>query len=399
MSGEISLADPNLGFMGSEQSIGPYRTDYYIYRAGQSSQYSLLAAGIITSVNLAKDRDTLLLSGKDWLHYLERRVFPFSPEAYLDMDTLDINGNKYFTYWPINYPYIPLGTLDPDTYNASNKVDVTDIVEDLLLAIEQQSNPKFPNRPILYPGTATGPRGTLGLVMNNAPIGYLTSYRIYPGDSTTIFEHIKKLSEQSNGFEFDILPGTKEFKIWGPQQIDSQFPASTRLQATPVYTFIPSALETTGAILEADWTNDGPDATVVVGLASSPRHFGATWTYLPSVDKYRWLDRVHDFGEVKDEELMEGMIKDQNDLYPQTKLSFTLLNPEFLSPSFNTGDRPRSLIGNRIRFSADWSPYRPATTYRDYQVNGLIWNIDASGNEAVTFEVQAIYEEGIDPGV
>lgn len=404
ISFEIALGDPNLGSMADDLSIGPYRTDYYLYRAGQSGQYSLMVAGMITSVNLAKDRDTLLVSGKDWLHYLERRTFPFNPVQYLDMDTLDSNGNAYFEYWPQNYPYVPLDTNDPENFVALNKVEVVDIVEDLLLAMEQQSNDKFPNRPVTYlpalPGgvdAVSGPRGTLGLSMNNGAIGYETSYRIYPGDSTTIMEHIRKLSEQANGFEFDIIPGSREFKIWGPKQINSEYPASTRLQDQPIYTFTPTADEATGAIIEADWTNDGPDATVVVGLCQTPKHYGQVWRHAPSVDKYRWLDKVYDFGEIKDEELLLNMIKDQNDLYPQQKLSLTILNPEFLTPNFYTGDRPRSVIGNRIRFAANWSPYRPLTLTQDYQVNALNWSVDGNGNEEVEFELQTIYEDGIVP--
>jgi hypothetical protein len=406
ISFEISLGDPTLAFMGDDMSIGPFRTDYYLHRVSGSSDI-LLAAGMVTAVNLAKDRDSLLVSGKDWIYYLQHRIFPFNPIAYGNPTALDSYGEANFEKWPINYPYIPNpipGGVTVQTYITANKVDVVDIVEDLLLAMEQRSNAKFPRRPVTYlpalpngATAATTPRGQLKLQMNNAKIGYKTSYRIYPGDSTTIFDHIKKLSEQINGFEFDIIPGSREFKIWGPQVLNSEFSASKRLLKQPIYTFKPTSLESDGEIVEADWTNDGPEASVVLGLAQSPLHFGRMWYYKPSVDKFRWLDKVYDFGEIADKSLLLDMIQDQHDLDPQTKLSLTILNPEFLTPNFYTGDRPRSLIGNRIRFSADWAPYRPITTYKDYAVQALNWTVDSSGNEEVEFELLTIYEDGIAP--
>jgi hypothetical protein len=371
ISYEIPLSEP---FLGREE-FGPYRTDYELYRRGNSGQYSLITSGMLTSVNLNGDRDSVMLAGKDWIHYLQRRVYPFDPILYRDGGWVD---------WPKQWPLIDPETLEVDD---ADPVEVKDIVEGILEAMQTAMLPALPQVP-----ADTFSRGQLGIIFNNKDTGSKTKYKIFPGDSTTIFDHIKKLSEMTDGFEFDIIPQSLEFKMWSPDRLTDQ----------PVYRFQGVGTEATGAVVEADWTNDGPEGTVLLGLGTADRKAGAMWYYKPSVDQYRWLDKVYDFGElsfteqlisgvISPEDMLLRMLKDQDDLFPQRKLGISLLNPEFLSPSFYTAGRPRALIGRRVNFRHEWNPYW--TVNSDYRVNAINWDVDQNGNEEVELELEILYEE------
>ncbi len=371
MNCEIPLSEPTL----RHENFGPYRTDYHIYRAGQGQNYRLMTEGMLTSVNLSDDRDTVLLSGKDWLHYLERRIYPFDAATYL------AGG---WRGWPVGWPHHNgdrQSNINARREKKDNPVEVRQIVEDILDDMQQMLIPPLPGG---VPADTLAGRGQLGIIFNNVNTGTTTKYRIYPGDGTSVYEHIQKLSEQVKGFEFDILPVSREFKMWSP----------FRMQMNPVYTFrgqTTTGTETSGAFTHVDWTNDGPDGTFLVGLGSGNQRAGATWYYRPAIDKYRLLEKVTDFGAMENPDLIFQMLKDQNDIYPQTKLSLTLLNPEFLSPSFYTSDRPRSVIGQRVRVIHNFPPYWALDT--DYRVNALNWSVDQSSNEEVEFELEVIYED------
>lgn len=359
---EIPLSAPSL----TREEFGPYNTDWYLYRRGNSGQYKLLNAGMITSVNLSKDRDTVLVAGKDWMHYLKRRTYPFDPQAYKDGGWIG---------WPKQWPAVP-----------GNPVEVTGIVDDLLDAIENASLPAIPNV-----SATPGPYGALGIVHNNLAMGILTTHYILPGDTATIFDYISEFSSLHNGFDFAFTP-YREFRMWAPVLDGSgNFIRPGRDTGTPQYSFgLDRTNETSGAIVSIDWTNDGPEGTYLLGLGKAAKRDSAVWYYKPSIDAYRRLDKVYDFGEMANTDRLLNMLKNQNDLYPQRKLSLTLLNPEFLSPSLYTEGRPFTLIGNRVNVQFDFSPYWYVNSM--YLVNKISWTVDQDQNEEVELELEIIYE-------
>ena len=381
ISYEIPLGHPSLTF----EEFGPYRTDYQLYRRGATGGYVLLVEGMVTSVNLSKDRDSVLVSGKDWLHYLERRIYPFDPVRYRAGD---------WVRWPKQWPQV----IPPALPQSATPVDVRDVVEDILQATLDVELPPLPGG---VPAD-TSPQNVLPLRFNNKATDTMVMYRILPGDQTTVYEHIKKLSELSDGFEFDIIPQSLEFKMWAPGRLKDQ----------PVYRITgvgsPITSEAAGAVIEADWTNDGPEGTFLVGLGSAGRTVGSVWYYKPSIDRYRWLDKVYDFGDLFNtgdlvvpadiknavtdpEDMIFRMLKDQDDLFPQRKLGLTFLNPEYMTPNFYTSGRPRNLLGQRVYFSHTWSPYWRNDAY--YRVNAINWTVDQSANESVELELEILYED------
>lgn len=362
---EIPLSEPTL----RHNQFGPYRTDYHLYRIGSGGNRLLLVEGMVTSVNLNNDRDTILVSGKDWLHYLQRRIYPWNPVAYKNGD---------WVKWPQGWPHFANSLREKE----GNAVEVRQIVEDILERMQTVTLPALPN---VAPDTTPG-RGQLDIQFNNVNTGVEVRYTILPGDQTTVFEHIQKLSEQAHGFEFDILPGSREFKMWSPD----------RLQANPIYRFTsmnPVGTEAFGAYTNIDWTNDGPQGTFLVGVGESDHRIGRVWYYGRSIDQYRWLDQVYDFGSIKNDELIFGLLKDQDDLFPQRKLSLTILNPEFLAASFYLGGRPRSVIGQRVNIIHHFSPYWSVNS--DHRVNAINWSVDQSTNESIDLELEMIYDDTI----
>lgn len=379
-SGEIALGQkkrnqPLIGIARDE--FAPYRTLYEIWRQSTGSGICI-ADGMLSSINLNFNRDTVLVAGKDWKHYLQRRIFPFVPEDYITYNA-SAPGNFWDT-WPKTWPTMAPGDQNP--------IDIITIVRDLLLSMRTGiatdsragvTNPLWP----FYPRPSMGDiaPGVPDIVWNLKNTGTTGKYKIYPGDQTSIYDHIQKLSEMKDGFEWDILPLSLEFKVWAP----SKFP-----QQVPVYWFTPSEFEVDGAVTEFDWTNEGPDGTYLLGLGSGRHKMGAIWTNIENVHQFGRLDLVYDYGEVQNYAVILNKLKDQNDLWPQKKLGLTILNPEFHPINFYTGGRPRHLIANTIRVTHDFNPLHKVDAY--FQINAIKWNVDASTNESAQLELMQIYE-------
>lgn len=376
-SGELALSQKRRGSLiqgMTTDEFASYATNYELYR--QSSGAGVcISAGMLTSMNFNKDRDTVLIAGKDWIHYLERRIYPFDPQLY-------ISGG--WTQWPRQWPDVR-GAFGSQNYNDPSPVDVGFIVRQLLqsMLFEPPTEINAANFPLAtnWPTGAASTFGVPAFTVNVPTFGEVTKYKIFPGDATTIYDHVRKLSEQSSfGFEFDIDPITLAITVY-PGRRDS---------GALIYSFFPSDDELVGQIVEFDWTNEGPEGTYLVGLASRDKRIGDIWTDLDNVQAFGRLDKVYDYGEISNSDLVLEMLKDQNDLHPQKKLQLSLFNPEFLALNFYTGGRPRGLIGLRVRVIADFDPLH--TVFADFRINALNFNVDSSTNETVALELEMVYE-------
>lgn len=329
MSCEIALSDPDLTF----NLIGPYRSDYTIYRGA-----NIITGGIVTSTNLNKDRQTLMIGGATYEHYYKRRIYPFNPKDYIERD------------WPL-YP------------KRWRQLDTVEIMRRLVQDMEDEGD-------------------GLGTVVVGPNAGFLANYRIFPADPTTMFEHIEALSKMGDkGFEWQVSPVTGETFVY-PGGRDS---------GSDVYHIYPSVNEATGQIEEFDWNNVGPRGTWTMGLGSGDkaRKMGAVKTDPESTAQFRRLDKVEDYGEVGSQAVLnkKTAFDGSTNLGPERTLSLAVLNPEFQVPNFYTGGRPRNLIGNRIHAEYDFE-YRHIDAH--WIVNALKFDIKNSGNEVVGFELEMI---------
>lgn len=363
-SGEIALGQkkrnrPAQGILRDE--FGPYRTIYEVWRHSAGNGVCI-SDGYVDSLNLQKNRDTALISGKDWKEYLRRRFYPFTPEDYINYNA--DNAPAHWRRWPKQW---------------TGPTPIKSIVRDLLLAmrtatpIDESSTQTERNAP-----TATG---VPSIVWNLDDAGTTGTYKIFPGDQTSIYDHIDKFATMRDGFEWDILPQSLEFRMYAPLK----FP-----EVIPVYNFTPDEFEINGAFDDFDWTNDGPDGTFLVGLGSGRHKVGATWTTEDNLDEFGRFDLLYDYGEMQDYDMILNKLKDQNDLWPQKKLVPVLLNPEFLQPNFYTGGRPRHMIANYIKVTRDFAPLHKVDAF--FKIDALKWNIDTSTNELVGLELTQQYE-------
>lgn len=353
--------NPSLGIPPSQipYGFGPKRSDWEIWRGN-----TLVSAGILTSVNLNGDRDTLLLAGRDWIWYLKQRIYPFDPEEY-------VAGG--WDKWPKQWP----------ESKADDPVDIAVVVRALIKSLT------------VDPDTGAWLQGARPISYNVPLMGITTKYQILPGDSTTIFDHIQKLSQMKDGFEFDILPSSLEFKTWHPRRDSSYgFPEFILKVVDPGGSELMDVVEGYGQIIELDWTNEGPEGTFLIGLGSSGKRVGYTRTDPETLDQFGRFDLVHDYGDVARPEMIQNLLDDEQNLFPQRKLGVTLLNPEFLGTNFYTGGRPRNLIGKRVRVFKDFLPYRQIAA--DFRINSMRWTIDQSTNEQVELGLEMLYgAEGI----
>lgn len=383
-TGQIALSQKKRSSLTqgiTRDEFRPWNTNYQIFRGGQ-----IISAGIMTSLNFSKDRDTALVGGKDWLYYLQRRVYPFDPELY-------VSGG--WVQWPRRWPdvrgvYGPRDYINNPTMSQIQgaTVDIQIILRELIQSMRFDppaviSNPANYPRSSQWPAGASQTAGVPQITQNIAPFNEDTKYQIYPGDQTTIFEHITKISEQSDkGFEFDILPLSLEFKVYNPRRNQGQ--------ELPLMMITPTMFEIDGAITEFDWTNEGPDGTYLVGLGSGRHKTGAVWTDVDNVAEFQRTDKVYDFGEVQHPNLILQMLKDQNDLHPQKKLRLEIVNPENLLLSFYTSGRPRELIGAKIRVAFDFAPLHLVDA--EFRINAIQWRMDGSTNEFVNLELEMVYD-------
>ena len=258
-------------------------------------------------------------------------------------------------------------------------IDVALIVRDLIASMNKDYPVDHSTGAIPSAYTLGAPRITLSVPLT----GQTTKYKIYPGDSTTIFDHLTTLSGQtSKGFEFDILPISLEFKMWSPRR--------TLANEPPFYGFSPSDNEEGGEITEWDWTNDGPDATYLLGLGTRDHRVGKVWTTIDNRQEFGRLDKVYDYGALTVTDMLLQLLKDQNDLHPQKKLNFQLLNPEFITPNFYTGGRPRNLIGTMVHAFHDFTPLHTVDAF--FRINSIGWQVDHSTNELVDLELEMHYD-------
>ena len=178
--GQLTPLDPTLTFPLNEPSsvtfdisrthrlatidyIEPYATDFAYYLHDKC-----LMEGMIVGVS-GEDESNFQIAGKSWLHYLERRIYPFDPA--------DPTANFY----------------------AVVAEDVFTIVEHLLDVTLAEPN-------------------SLELTYNNGLSGIDRNFRLEPGETQVLLELIGQLAEQKPSFDFAITPGTREFKMYAPHK-------------------------------------------------------------------------------------------------------------------------------------------------------------------------------------
>jgi hypothetical protein len=162
--GTINFDLPQAHPLCRRDRLQPYITDFYLYRDAL-----LLMAGMITAVKMSNQDEIIEIAGKDWMHYLEIREYPFDPSNPLLFDFQKQNA------------------------------DVYQIIEDMLDVVLAEPN-------------------SLPLIYDNGLLGVTINYKIELADTEDILSKIKNLADQHPiGFDYEVTPD-RHFIMHSPQK-------------------------------------------------------------------------------------------------------------------------------------------------------------------------------------
>ena len=222
---DIDLQAPAAQFA----NVGAYRTDFALMRGDLT-----ILAGLHTAVSADMDELVIHVAGYGWLHYLERRVWPFQ----LGKDQ-SASGKAWF-----------------DT-------DIGDIVSDLV-------------------DVASTYGEGVPFVIQSQQLGIKTNYRVEPADSENLFEKITSLAQMKPGFDFTCT-NDLQFIMYVPEK------------GVQVRDY---SLELGRNIKSVHYGDNGPVGNAVLGVgAGSSTKVGYGVQSLTRQATYRRLDQVEDFGD------------------------------------------------------------------------------------------------------
>jgi hypothetical protein len=270
LSRYASDADGN--FIVANSFVGPYRTDFHLRRSDLTNP---LITGVLTPYGGADpSEDHVKIAGKSYLHYLERRFWPYDA---------DLSYRNF-----------------PDGFRFKVKdAEVGRIVKDMLETVRDLS-PNYPGPP----GSTLATRSfSLDFTVDVDDTGHKINYEIAPFESQSLYELVKSLSEgaRADKAAFDFyMTWDKVFRLVYPE---------VGKPSKPVL-YLEVDVETGKAnMLEAQQTNTGPQCTHVlgVGAGTSTRSGGVNRHFRHNSSIFRRLDEVSDFGEVKNLDALIGL--------------------------------------------------------------------------------------------
>lgn len=270
---ELSLTalDTDGNVAVSHAFIGPYRTDFELLR---SDLLRPVMAGVITNYGGASAGENhVKISGKDYMHWLETRVWPYDATlSYVD--------------WPTGFRFKVAAA------------DIGQIIKDILETVRDVS-PNFP----AAPGATLATRSfALDFIVDVDSVGKNINFEIGRFDPSTLYDIVTSLaggSQDDGGFEF-VMTVEKKFRLAAPALGDPDTPA-LELQVE-VDTGFPNMTSTSQ-------TNTGPEATHVlgVGAGTSQRQGGVNKHFRNNSSIFRRIDKVADFGDVKNLDALETL--------------------------------------------------------------------------------------------
>lgn len=252
--------------------VGPYRNDWYLKRVGVAHP---IMAGPLTAPYGGADaaEEHVKFGGKDWLHRLELRNWPY------DFELSYVN-------WPDGFRFKVAAA------------EVAQIVKDVLETVRDLS-PNFPGPPDGGNPSYFEPRGMTVDVDNT---GKTRNYEIARFESSTIYDLIRDLAsadKADGGFDF-LITWDRVFRLVYPELGDPNAPVID-LGIDPE----------TGHVnmLAVEQTNAGPTCTHVLGVgAGSANKQGGVNKHFPHNSSiFGRIDKIEDFGDVKDLDALESL--------------------------------------------------------------------------------------------
>lgn len=344
---DVPLAYPNMhwGF------VGPYRTLFELWNTAYSEP---LMAGMHVSDSTTQGEDVIHVSGKDWLHYLQRRHYPYggvTPEGIGHAN--DFLGGTAANEQGIAYQ----GNLDIATHVAN------------LITI-----------------TCSRPR-SLDITPAVGLTGQVQPYNIELGDTEWIYDKIVTLSENAQpGFDFWVDYG-RTFRLAFPHIYDDRARTDPNYCIHVFDKWIPPT-----DLIEATFQNDGPEMTHILGVgAGSTGQWAIPFSYKNSEDIFFRLDGVFDAGEVKNLKHLANLTHGafSKGLYPVHTVPITV-RPDVI-PDFWGKFRPGEAVWIREDFES-----RNINTA--WQMQRITCRVSREGEESVEINGVEVNERGL-PGL
>jgi hypothetical protein len=343
ITGGFGRSDPTV----TRNFFGPYRNDWFFYRDNR-----LLKSGPITNAGWSDQSEGMItMAGKTWEHLLDRRIWYFDPQE-PDFETL-ISKYIYRSGVPV-YPADKKPLLWP----------LHKIVRDLLDNVELHGNLGDP----AYNLSGTTP-------------GAIMEYEIFPFDTTPIMQHIKTISEQDIGFDFDI-------KYFAPLQLNFILHAPIKESSGITY-----ALDRTN-VTSLSFSNDGPVGTrnYVIGDGSLGTNWGFIDEYIPSSDRFRTLESVTRFGRIKDLDALQSLAKSEKARTKEPTLTVSVTVYPDTIPNF------WAKLDTGIRVTLDYdfgfhnlnSDPDDSGSFTFWRVKGYTLNITRQGDPTVTLDMSRV---------
>lgn len=264
----------------AEDFVGAYRTDFLLKRVREDgATVDEIMAGMHTPAPAGQDGadpiDKVQIAGKDFLHYLERRRWPY-------------DATLSYINWPDGLRFSVAGG------------EIGQIVKDILETVRDVS-PNWPLPPD-PPGGGGNPSYSLGFTVTADDTGVTTNYEISTFESSDILSLITTLAQNPTGlggFDFEMTTA-KVFRLIYPEIGDP---------GAPIYTLERDATTHLANMREIGMTNDGPGGTHYLGVGAglSGQAGGVNRHFRANSAVYRRLDEVVEFGDVKSLSLLESL--------------------------------------------------------------------------------------------
>jgi hypothetical protein len=348
----------------SPDSVGPYRTDFRLNLSTSTDDPVVIMGGMHTMVSVASDQEMVQFAGKDWLHYLERRYWPYDdtdPNAYRAGHTpsFPTTAGSGLEGDPLNDPPANLA------YAVSFDVEALDsmtIIKEMLDVVLAQPN-------------------SLDITYSLSPIGHIPIYFTIDLISTeTILSKIQGLSQEDPGL-FDFwIDYNKHLHVVSGNQYPSGVVSDASLAEHTFDTTNPSS-----GIFTVSWTNTGPEQTRLIATGSNPSSsLAVVREYTPASDVFRLLEKNQNFDMTFEKYELRNRAR-KAELYglnPVHEVTLSVL-PESVS-DFWTKFRP----GKAIWIYADLEVH---TIDAAFEIVSMDFSSDSSGNEVVNFRLNQIY--------
>lgn len=340
--------------------VGPYRTDFHLKRSGLTHP---LMAGMHTQVGGQDGEDPIdavRIGGQDWLHYLEKRVWPY-------------DATKSAVLWPTGFLW---------DFNDEVGQQIKDILETI-----RDVSANWPDPPdVLSPN----PSYSLGFTVDADDTGVSRRITIPKFDATSIYSLIQTYAQARQGYGgFDFLMSwDKVFRLVVPEIGDPD---------APVFTLEVDATTHLANMVSAGFTNTGPEATHVlgVGAGTANKQGGINKHFPASSAVFRRLDKVADFGDVTDLAALEAMTALELAFGSNPVHEIPIeVNPADITGFWDpdTGARP----GRYVAVDYDLGFHRINSTQR---IVSMDCSVDTEGEERVVLAFNQFYDATDNGGI